>query len=166
MGFWIIIVVLAFIGSIIWAIIEADGDLFFIGVIFTLLIALIGAMVGGFIGMLFPSDAVFDTEEIPICAIADNSATSGGFFLGSGSLKDDMYYYYLTKNEDGTKEMHKVRSEGVKINDSEKENPRIVIEYKQNSNPVVRFFFFTYRTEHIIYIPPNSIKYNYNIDLE
>lgn len=46
-----------------------------------------------------------------------------------------------------------------------------VLEYitkykKHNSNPFIRFFFYTDTTEYKIYIPPESIRYDYSVDLK
>lgn len=53
-----------------------------------------------------------------------------------------------------------------KIYDNEKETPRIVTEYKTNSNPFATFFLLPFSESTSVYVPEGTIKYNYNIDLE
>ena len=166
MLFWLILAGLGIIGIIVWTIYEQDPDCILLGLLYLAAFTFIAVMISGLFGLAFSADEVYQTEETPICALSDNSDIDGSFFLGSGYVKEDMYYYYLVKNDDGSKEMHKIAATGTPVDDSETENPRIVTEYKRNSNPVVRFFFFTYQESHKIYIPPKSIKYSYNIDLE
>ena len=166
MLFWLILAGLGIIGIIIWTIYERDPDCLLLGGVFLMAFAFLAVVVSGLVGLAFPSNEVYSTEETPICALSDNSDLEGSFFLGSGYVKEDIYYYYLTENDDGSKTMRKIPAMGTPVDDSETENPRIVTEYTRNSNPVVRFFFFTYNETHKIYIPPKSIKYSYNIDLE
>lgn len=166
MLFWLILAGLGVIGIIIWTIYERDSDCILLGLLWMTLFIFFAAAVSCLGGLAFTSDEVYNTEETPICALSDNSNLDGSFFLGSGYVKEDMYYYYLTENDDGSKTMYKIPATGTPVDDTEAENPRIVTEYKRNSNPVVRFFFCTYNETHKIYIPPKSIKYSYNIDLE
>lgn len=166
MLFWLILAGLGVISIIIWTIYERDLDCIFFGMLWMAIFTIFAIGVSGFVGLAFTSDEVYNTEETPICALSDNSNLDGSFFLGSGYLKEDMYYYYLTENDDGSKTMCKIPVTGTPVDDTETENPRIVTEYTRNSSPIVRFFFFTYNETHKIYIPPKSIKYSYNIDLE
>ena len=166
MLFWFILAGLGVIGIIVWTIYERDSDCILLGLLGMTVFIFFAMGVSFLGGLAFTSDEVYNTEETPICALSDNSNLNGSFFLGSGYVEENMYYYYLTENNDGSKTMRKISAMGTPVDDTETENPRIVTEYTRNSSPVVRFFFFTYNETHKIYIPPKSIKYSYNIDLE
>lgn len=92
-------------------------------------------------GMEMPADEVYSTNETSITALSDSTGMSGSYFLGNGNVKSHMYYYYLTANEDGSKEIHQIKSAGVKVFDDEAKNPHITTITKRNSNPIIRFFF-------------------------
>ena len=62
--------------------------------------------------------------------------------------------------------MEKVEANKAIVYDDEVEHPYIVTYEKRNSNPIVRFFFWTDKKEYQIHIPPESIKYNFSVDLE
>lgn len=161
--FWIILVAGLFIASIVGAIRNRDFLPVLGGIIVSALAFLIGFLCYAGVGMAITANEVCETRTEQICAISDNSGT---FFVGRYSAKSSTYYCYLVEKEDGGKVMEKVEANKAIVYDDEVEHPYIVTYEKRNSNPIVRFFFWTDKKEYQIHIPPESIKYNFSVDLE
>jgi len=168
MLFWIIVMVGIFIFGIIKTIQEREGLCILFAVLIDLAVMLAAILIGGLIGeYCISADEVYDEDTVSISAMVDNTGISGKtYFLGSSRVESDLYYYYLAPEEDGGKTVHKVESGRATVYDTEKENPHIVICHNRSSNPVLRFFFFTYRDSYKIYVPEGSIKYDFAVDLE
>ena len=166
MGFLLLIFVMGIILSIVFAIHEEEGIVFGIGLLMTIIASacyLLVAVVGG---LCFDATEVYKTEEIPIVALKDTNRANGNFFIGSGHVDTDLYYYYFTKTEDDGKQFEKVNAEEALIYDTEKENPHLLIESMHHSNGLVNFFFVTEKQRYSFYIPEGSINYSFTIDLE
>lgn len=166
MGFLIFIFIIGLILSIVFAIHEEEGIVFGIGILMTIIASacyLIVAVIGG---LCFDATKVYKTEEIPIVALKDTNRANGNFFIGSGHVDTDLYYYYFTETEDGGKQFEKVDAEEALIYDTEKENPHILIESMHHSSGLINFFFVTERQRYSFYIPEGSIDYSFTIDLE
>lgn len=161
--FWIILAALVFIGGIVWAIIEKEGFLFGIGVATTLLVVVFGIIICAIGYYCIPADEKYDETQTDICALTDNTGT---FFVGRHHADSSIFYSCLTKTDDGGKVTEKINADDAVIFDDEKEQPYIVKIKKRNSNPFVRFFFYTDTTKYEIHIPPESIRYDYNVDLK
>lgn len=161
MGLIILCFIVPIIIAIIIAIKDRDGEFVFCGIFGGLLIGLIGTLIAATGGFLLEKDKVYNTETINICAFNDLNNTQENYFLGYNIAESKMYYCHLEDKNIDTLDIH-----NVKVYDNEKEAPRIVIEYKTNSNPFATFFFLPFKTSTSVYIPEGTIKYNYNIDLE
>ncbi len=166
MGLIILCFIVPFIITIVLAIKDRDGELIVFGLFGSLLLGLIGTLIAFVGGILVETDKVYNTETTNLCAFSDFNGTHGSYFLGYGNSKSKMYYCYLTEDEDHAKIMHTLDANGVKIYDNEKETPRIVTEYKTNSNPFAAFFLLPFSESTAVYVPEGTIKYNYNVDLE
>ena len=144
-----------------------EGDIIFMipTILVILIVAIVLGCVLGAIGSCFENDELYDTKETPIIALADTPGSEGRMFLGAGDIESTLYYYYMTENDDGSKEISKIKSKNVRLYEDEAEQPRIVTYYYHNSNPVVRFFFFTGDSRTELHIPPNSVKYSFSVDL-
>lgn len=162
--FWIILIAAFFIAGIVDAIRNRN----FMPVLGGFMIAALAVLIGGIcyfgIGMtVTTADEICETRTNQICAIADNTGT---FFVGRYNIGLTMYYCYLEEKEDGGKVMEKVEANKSTVYDDEVEQPYIVTYAKRNSNPLLRFFFYTYKLEYQIHIPPESIRYSFSIDLK
>ena len=162
----IIVPAVFLIWGIVSAIRERDSDNFF-------LIGFLGALVSGFctvivaaiISMSIPSSEIIYEETVtPIVSLEDNMSNGGMFFLGTGSTKDRIYYYYMTETEHGYKLQNVDASKAYIKYDTE---PRIVIEdgcgFKHWYNNI---WAFPAHTHYTIYVPEGTILNNYNIDLK
>ena len=168
MWFALIVGALIFIGGILYAIISEYGDFFdvLMGLLIATMVTFLLLFISITVGIEFPADEIYNVEETPIVALKDNSGSTGHFFLGGGYVKSDLYYYYFTENDDKGKEFHKIDADETIIYDDEKNNPHIEIRHSRNSNPIIRFFFITYKTETLIHVPEGSINYSFSVDLE
>ena len=162
----IILIGICLIGSIIWAIVERDLMPLMFGAIGIFLVIIIWGVISSCIGMALPSDEVWDTQETQICSLKDSINSEGRFFLGTGSEKTHLYYWYVTVDEDGARTIHKLDADNVKVYEDDDEVPRIVETWTQSSNFWHRFFAFTEQKTTKIYIPEDSLTNNYEVDLE
>lgn len=161
--FWIILIVGILVASIVDAIRNRDFLPVLGGVMVSALAVIIGLVCYVGIGMSISADETYETTNKQICALSDNTGT---FFVGRYSAKSCTYYCYLEETNDGGKVMKEAVANKATIYDDEVESPYIVTFKKHNSNPIVRFFFWTDKEEYQIHIPPESIKYNFSVDLE
>lgn len=162
----IIIPTILFIWGIISAISDRDADnFFFISIFGALGCGVCTVLIAALIGLFIPSNEIIYEETVtPIVALEDNMTSSGTFFLGTGSAKDSIYYYYMIETERGYA-LQSVAASKTYIKYDTK--PRIVIEngcgFKHWYNNI---WAFPTHTRYTIYIPEGTILNNYNIDLK
>ena len=162
--FWIILAAMTIVGGIVLAIKEREGLLVGLGVLFAMVVAIIGLSTFYLVGQYcITPDEVYDTAKTNICAISDNTGT---FFVGRYHADSSVFYSYIKETDDGGKVVGRINVDTATLYDNEKEHPYITTIKKRNSNPFLRFFFFTDTTRYEIHIPPQSIKYDYNVDLK
>jgi hypothetical protein len=126
---------------------------FLIGILVVLLIS-------GILGIYFPPEPIL-TENEPLLALNGLTSVEGNFFLGIGSIKGDMEYYYLTDYKDGLK-IKTVSMDNIIICNSD--NPQIEkYEYKFKSKFLNNNFICLKDDFYKIYVPKNSIKYDFKI---
>lgn len=116
-------------------------------------------------------------ETTEIYTLADRYSVKGNFFLGSGSISSEDYYYYI-KDTDKGKITDKIPQKDTFITEDNSQKPRIEeYAYKGERNASKDFWLslslgankddYDYITDYYrVYIPKNSINYNYNINLE
>jgi len=123
-------------------------------ILFSILGALVGFLIGilvvllisGILGIYFPPEPIL-TENEPLLALNGLTSVEGNFFLGIGSIKGDMEYYYL---------------DNIIICNSD--NPQIEkYEYKFKSKFLNNNFICLKDDFYKIYVPKNSIKYDFKI---
>lgn len=162
----IIVFVAIFIYYIVRSIIEQDGFVIFGGLMFGTLGFLIVLVITVFTSLLVPEkDIIWEVTSSPIVALQDNAQTNSSFFLGSGTSKNHLYYYYMEQIDDGYK-LRKMPAEDILIKYDD--NPHIerhnVVGYAHWYNYVISFF--PERDPYsIIYVPEGAILTNFNIDL-
>ena len=162
--FWIILAAMTIVGGIVLAIKEREGILVGLGVLVALLVAFLGLSIFYIVGQCcITPDEAYDTTNTNICAVSDNTGT---FFVGRYHADSSVFYSYIKETDDGGKVVGRINADTATLYDNEKEQPYITTIKKRNSNPFLRFFFFTDTTRYEIHIPPQSIKYDYNVDLK
>ena len=169
MWFAFIVGILIIIGSILYAIFSDLGDFIdvYLGILLSIAVTFFILMFSFLIGQELEADEIYNTEKESIVALKDNNLSTGQFFVGSGYMDSNLYYYYFTKNEDEGKDFHSVEAEKTTLYDDEKkETAYIKTKKMRNSNPIINFFFITDRQEQEIHIPEGSIDYSFSINLE
>jgi hypothetical protein len=110
------------------------------------------------------NEIIYKETTTPIVALEDNISSGGTFFLGTGSTKNSIRYYYMIKTERGYKLQDVSASEAYIKYDAE---PRIVIGngcgFKHWYNYI---WALPVHTHYTIYVPEGTILNNYNIDLK
>lgn len=112
------------------------------------------------------ADTTYETvDSFEISALNDNVSTHGKFFLGTGSMKEEMRYYFIEDTESG-KHINSIPAKNAYIHESNSETPRME---KQKSVWVSDWInWFCIKPDDIqyhIYIPENSVTTDFNIDL-
>lgn len=155
-----------FIGGIIAAIRERDWDYFgMLSILASIVGGALTLMVAALIGTCISSNEIIYEETVtPIVALEDNMASRGQFFLGTGTSKSDIYYYYMIDTERGYTMKNVKASDAYIKYDTE---PRIVIERGRGFNHWYNYIWaFPVNTQYTIYVPEGTILNNYNIDLK
>lgn len=124
------------------------------------------AMVGGCIGMivcwLLPCKLYVKETRVNIVSLQDNRGINGSFFLGIGSINDQMKYVFYSEKEPGVFEMKQINSTNVTIKYSDKPvfvtYKKIPITLWQFGLPVVDDIKYT------IEVPKGTIQQNFNLD--
>jgi len=105
-------------------------------------------------------------KDRQIQGLKDTQVTSGSFVLGSGSVDGDMVYYYMFRSGEGylmgsADASTTVLVEGVK-------KPRIVVKRAEFTNKFIKRNFGepTDDDKITLYVPKNTIKINYEVDME
>lgn len=166
-------------GFIFWCIVDGDFFLGFLGSVIGLLFATLISIV--VCGLAIPmvadvagaTHSVEKVEVTPLYALKDNSNISGTFFLGSGSIDETDYYYYIIREEGKGYCVQKkainnytyldyLNSEGC-----EYDEPCVVYYYDEWDSKILRFFAWSPENWHTFYVPEGSIIENYyEVDLE
>lgn len=168
MWFAFIVGILIIIGSTLYAIFSDLGDApdVFIGILISIAVTCCILFWSLLMGQGFEANEIYDTKTEYIIALKDNNTAKGEFFLGSGTVKSDSYYYYFTEDENHGKHFNKIQAEKVILYDDESKKPYIKTISKRSSSDIKNFFFIIDKVEYEIHIPKNSIDYSFSVDLE
>lgn len=95
-------------------------------------------VISGFIALLVAlsiSLLTTSTEEYDICSVKTQSEYSSCFFLGTGGMEKDDYYYFYRINEKGGKSIDRVPMQWATVYDTltESETPHIIIKKRGGS---------------------------------
>lgn len=163
---WVIIAGIVGLFVLLWFII-VDEDILqgiagFFGSVF--LVLMIGVVFYFVLGECFTADTVYETETHPLLALSDHMDTSGHFFLGTGTIKESQQYFFIEQlNETDYQKSNVPCNKSVLRFSSE---PRIERVKCRNSSAIINFFFYTSRMVYYIYIPSDSVVYQFSIDLD
>jgi len=115
---------------------------------------------------------VSTTEELSrveksynIYSLRNEDGISGTFFLGSGSIENEIYYVVLAKNKHGY--YQEIIKGTVYFVESDEETPRVekIDYYKYGVNESMLFnFSWVQRKHYVIYVPKNTLIIDYRID--
>lgn len=170
---WFILGLVGFVVYFIWFIVEEwewsdSSDRVFIPFL-SFLSALLVSVLCCFISSLVVSEvAELDytkTNDTEIIALKDNQNISGGFFIMSGYVDEDLYYYYAKETVYGYK-TEKVKAENSYIKYTN-DKPHIeTYEPKFKSGVADAFAICMSDNRYVIYCPENTIANEYVVDLE
>ncbi|MFL6977062.1 hypothetical protein R7M47_05305 [Bacillus inaquosorum] len=106
-------------------------------------------------------------HKTEIYSIKDNAKTSGSFVLGSGTV-DEKQYFYFVKEKDGFKTVSKAAVEDSKIKEGKYTKPYVLTYDVQFKSAFARFFYgkSTGAEAYEFYLPEDTITTEYKIDLE
>ncbi|MEC0683313.1 hypothetical protein P8888_09830 [Bacillus haynesii] len=160
-----IIVAVIFAGYYIF---EIGYDIidFFVGILFGLMAGALAFLIGLLPAFFLQSESVV-LHKTEIHSIKDVSTTEGSFVLGSGTVKEDQYFYYVVE-ENGFKSVDKAKVKDSKMKEGDIEQPYVVTYEMQFKSAIARFFYGKYTGEksYEFYLPENTITTDYKIDLE
>ena len=167
MGLILLVTIVGIVASIIVSIANRDFCDFLLGILLTILVFVIAAFVVGVISDCMPESTmnIERTAIQPIIALKDGKGMTGRFFLYSGYVKENLYYYYACETEKGYK-VEKVSAENSYIVYTE-ETPRIekyeAQSFKEPSSWIYAIPLYKYN---VLYVPDGTITTEYNINLE
>ena len=168
MGWWILFGLIALGLNIYWL---WEGEYGWVGMFF----ATIGMQIAAFVLAIIPivicgvimegSVPVSETlETTPIYALADNRTTSGSFFLGIGSVDEDVEYYYVEQTELG-KHVSSVPAEHSYIVESD--TPTLTtVGYQWANNGWNWLGVCLIDNNYIFSVPAESVTEDYNVDMK
>lgn len=167
MGLILLVTIVGIVASIIVSIANGEFCDFISGIMLTIVGIAIMVVTVGVISDCMPESAMnIDLTSIqPIIALKDGKGMTGRFFLYSGYVKENLYYYYACETEKGYK-VEKVSAENSYIVYTE-ETPRIekyeAQSFKEPSSWIYAIPLYKYN---VLYVPDGTITTEYNINLE
>lgn len=115
---------------------------------------------------LFYEEELIFMKESDIVALSSTTGQEGVFLLGSGSVKNKMKYHYALEDDRGVN-LNSVSVENVYLKEDDNDTPNIKEYRKEAKNKLTRWFFRgSFDTEYHVTIPENTIKQEFNVDLE
>lgn len=128
----------------------------------TLLVVLLSSAVVSNCDNVIEYNKASDTK---IIALKDNQNVNGSFYITSGYVNEDLYYYYATETEFGYKtEKIKTDNAYIKYTDGEAHIEKYVGGFANNSAYLWGLPMCDSR--YIIYCPDGTVTNEFNIDLE
>jgi len=161
---FLVIVAVAIIGGITAAIVERDGSfigLGFIGVLLAVLFLLISSLWSENV----PIDKCeYSTTDTPIVSLRTTSVTNGSFFLGTGGVDNDLYYYYMMETKEGY-QMGKIRTSRAYVRESNEVPPHIAVI---KCTGFVNWYDYIlnvpgHTARIVLYVPENTIYQHFEI---
>jgi hypothetical protein len=138
-----------------------------------------GILLGGFVGWLIatiigaglvygigaPLERVIISEQA-IYSVVDNMGIEGHFALGTGYMNDELKYYYIIEEEMGQK-IDSVSADCTHIKYTD-DSPKLITYRQDFKNKILSLIAFNFEkgNYYILFIPENTVKYDYKIDLE
>ena len=164
-----IIIALSFIIALILSIIsfKHQEEGFIIKIILSSGLFILGFVIS-FIIITFITDmvAVFKGDYVtistqPLKAIGIDEDLHGSFFLGCGSINSEDKFIYIAKVDNLGYKIQEVDIDNCYIVEEDIEQPYLEISNVKWRDWVIKFF----ENRYIFHIPPNSIKENYEVNI-
>ena len=122
------------------------------------------------------TSSMIEYNEVKIVALSSSTSINGSFFLGSGNIEGNPYYFFYFATPDGGKKMDKLRADLVTLYEEDRKDAfmakiSVRTEWK-NEDQLFRFFApLRIKAEeemgqqYAIHVPKGSIKEGINLDL-
>jgi hypothetical protein len=142
------------------------GDLDFFVISIAILLGFCLAIVTAGIATLILPYEYEKIETVELIAFTGENGFSGSFLLGSGHVESRYKYRYLTSTEDGGIIMREIDYQDTILYEADS-TPKLEKWYPMYKSKIARTLFVSPLEDIIykIYIPPNSIIYEYNLEL-
>jgi hypothetical protein len=99
---------------------------FFMALLITVLAAGMSAGAACLVGLAFATHPVKSSEHV-LVALRDKDGVQGTFFLGTGSIKGDTYYFYYYQLSDGGLQADKIYAgDGVRVYEEARQDAKLV----------------------------------------
>lgn len=131
------------------------------------ILSMIGLFIGSALGLvldqLVGNKYWVQTDRRSIVSMSDGQTVEGNFFVGSGHIDGHEYYHYYAKMPNGS--IRKGRR-SCDLSEVFEHNGKhaYVIEYRSYNNSP--FVIHKYRRKYEFHVPKNSVKRQFNLDLE
>lgn len=146
-----------------------------VGIIFIIIMEDISGLIVGAIALLLLvlislglSATPVETGKENIFALKDNSQSSGSFFLGSGTINEEQYFFYIVETEKG-KYFKKAEAKNsfIKEEDGLVQPYMVTYEYRFDSK-FARFMYGEYNgdIEYQFVVPRDTVTTDFVVDLE
>ncbi|MCY9008351.1 hypothetical protein MOE50_04960 [Bacillus inaquosorum] len=131
------------------------------------LIAALAVLLIAVIPSFYVETKAVNPHKTEIYSIKDNAKTSGSFVLGSGTVDEEQYFYFV-KEKDGFKTVSKAAVEDSKMKEGKYAKPYVLTYDVQFKSAFARFFYgkSTGYEAYEFYLPEDTITTEYKIDLE
>ena len=97
------------------------------------------------------------TNVVHVAAIKTKNDIEGHIYLRAGSVKEESYYYCYKVNDDGSKELYKIKMDTTKVYETLKQNDQPYVEEIRDGLGFLK--------ENKLYVPQNTIKEEYDLSL-
>lgn len=106
--------------------------------------------------------------ETELIALKDGSAASGSFFLGTGSIDEKLYYYYLEETPKGIQSKKLAAGDNVYLHYTVENTPPTLKTIKTRPESDFIYFLGSWLTfeEYHFYVPHSAVTNEVMIDLE
>lgn len=160
----IVVAAMAIIVGIIAAIVERDGSYVGKGCLVALFAGLF-LLISALWSEAIPIDKCeYSTTDTPIISLRTDAAANGAFFLGTGRVDSDIYYYYMAETDDGY-QMGKVRASRVYVRESNDVPPHLAVMkctgFKNWYDYILNIPGHT--AQIVLYVPENTIYQHFEI---
>lgn len=174
--FFITLGILVGIGLTIWMMVDLlelgfDGELLILGLVALVGFCLIGFMggagVAAVVGM-FPEKQLVESGRTELVALKDSQGIEGNFFLGSGQVNSEMFYFFYYSCGNSCSVFGKIPAFNARVYE-DSESPHIKYFKKVFKNQAWNNFALPSLGDNEtseIHIPKGSIKQGFSLDLQ
>lgn len=165
----LILLGIVFVVTVVMVMVDTSGELI-LSIIVGVVVDIVLLFVAGAIvyANLFDTHKVFE-ERISVYSIKDTTNINGQFVLGSGTVNEEQYFYFVSEKE-GFKSVDKVSTDSSRIKEGGFKTPYMKKYKYVYDNKFIRFMFgetaINRGNAYDFYLPKNTVTQEYKVDLE